>query len=122
MLEIGLLFLTIATSAGPSNSIATLLCEVDGFSESEQLEFHPVEMAGVYSRSFEVAAFATDDSDETWWVVSSALNSLMNERGVSELRVVLSGRLSPEGTYGHLGAYRHCLAEPKIVEVLDVDE
>lgn len=122
MLEIGLLFLTIATSAGPSSSIAALLCEADAFSETEQLEFRPVEVAGVYSRSFEVAAFTPDDSDETWWVVSSALNSLMHRRGVSELRVVLSGKLSPEGNFGHLGAYRYCLAEPKIVKVLSVDE
>ena len=122
MLEIGLLLLTIATSAGPSNSLATLLCDADAISETEQLKFRPVETTGVYSRSFEVAAFSPDDSDETWWVVSSALNSLMSERGVSELRVVLAGMLSPKGNYGHLGGYRYCLAEPKIVKVLDVDE
>jgi hypothetical protein len=122
MLKFGILFLTIATSAGPSSPFATLLCDANGFSETEQLKFHPVEVAGVYRRSFEVAAFTPDESTEEWWVASAALNALMNEKGLLEIRVVLSGKLSPEGNYGHLGAYHYCLAEPKIVKVLTVDE
>lgn len=122
MLEIGVLFLTIATSAGPSSPFAALHCDADEFSETEQLEFHPVEVAGVYRRSFEVAAFTPDESTDEWWVASAALNSLMNEKGLLEIRVVLSGRLSPEGNYGHLGQYHYCLAEPKILKVLTVDE
>ena len=97
---------------------ATLLCQLDSFSEDIQADFQKVEVAGEYRIGFEVRAFTPAGSSERWWVVSKDLNELMRAEGTTIPRVVLRGLLSPKGKYGHAGGYQRCLADPKLLKVL----
>lgn len=119
MLEIGILLLSLSESVISRDSLAALRCNLEDFRETQQLEFESVEVEGLYTLSFEVSAFSPSDSGERWWVVSRELIALMKTRGVSEIHVILKGKLSPAGRYGHMRSYRHCLAQPKVVKVLD---
>ena len=75
---------------------------------------------GLYLQGFEVAAFApcgsgSPTSQNGYWVVGSAdfnqrYNALATTRGPNAFGPVVyakfTGTLSPEGRYGHLGAYK----------------
>lgn len=98
--------------------LATLLCQLDEFSDEIQAGFQEVEVEGEYRIGFEVRAFTPAGSTQRWWVVSKDLNDLMRSEDATTLRVILRGLLSPEGKYGHAGGYRRCLANPKLIKVL----
>ncbi len=114
MSELAILLLILS-----HQSIGMLLCQLDAFSEEVRAEFEEVEVEGDYQASFEVRAFIPVGSNERWWVASKDLNELMRSKGVSRLRIVIRGLLSPEGEYGHALGYRYCLANPKVVKVFE---
>ena len=70
--------------------------------------------SGRYTTSFEVSCFEPDGSDETWWA-SGALPDIANEFERCAFHLVVRGRLSPKGHYGHLGM---CERELIVEEVL----
>jgi hypothetical protein len=76
---------------------------------------------GTHLTAFENSAFTPDGSDEVWWL-SGNLQPLpyvpqgsSNKFGES-YRVRVYGRLSPIGSYGHLGSYQRELVVERIIE------
>ena len=80
----------------------------------------PERLAGHYRYGFEMEAFRPCGGTEEWWIARS--DELRTRAEVlppvgASIYVVIRARVSPEGTYGHLGAYRRQLS---VVEVLEV--
>lgn len=73
-----------------------------------------VDMDGIWSRGYEKSSFVpTDLESQTWWLSSfggarweDLLRSGKMERNFGAAQVHITGYVSPDGAFGHLGAYR----------------
>jgi hypothetical protein len=64
---------------------------------------------GYYTWAFEISRFTPCGSSEEWWL-SGDLSGLPDNRVPgAPLYIEVRGDLSPEGQYGHLGAYKRQL-------------
>lgn len=84
-----------------------------------------VEVAGTFTSGFETSDFVAVGSPELWWAYFTGsvhedwLIPSWTEVGFWSQRVVVSGLVSPPGSYGHLGGCRRELA---ITGIRSVDE
>ena len=76
---------------------------------------------GHYTYGFEISSFQPCQSSEKWWVADGANQLLEHFRGsnvpqyLDTVYVELTGRVTPAGNYGHLGAYRRELSVENVV-------
>ena len=84
---------------------------------------------GRYLHAFEASAFTECGATEGWWASFEARHPTLDsaiaaERALedhTEVYLVVRGRLSPEGSYGHLGGSRRELRIEAIETVLPWD-
>ena len=78
---------------------------------------------GIYEVGFERQAFTDDASGETWWATPSpqsqeAMRAARPPGATTpfgwHIRAEVEGTVSPEGHYGHLGAYKRRLAITRV--------
>ncbi|WP_143450307.1 hypothetical protein [Janthinobacterium sp. BJB446] len=74
----------------------------------------PIEREGIWSRGFERSVFQAADAGAGAWWLDSFGGVAWREVGLTapnstheQPRVHIAGYLSPQGHYGHLGAYEH---------------
>lgn len=80
----------------------------------------PRQVAGHYRFGFEIEAFQPCGNSEEWWVArADELRARVRTLPVEPERVyaVVRAHVSPEGMYGHLGAYSRQMSIVEVVEV-----
>jgi Sel1 repeat-containing protein len=95
-------------------SIAALLIASAKLAYSETPSPVVRQYSGCYFAGFETRALTPKGTQESWWVKWDADTKLLaralprnedSSRGVRSVFVVVQGRLSPAGRYGHLGGH-----------------
>jgi hypothetical protein len=82
----------------------------------------PRQLSGHYRFGFELEAFRPCGELAEWWVTRTdelRARALDVPGGSERVYAVVRAHVSPEGTYGHLGAYPRQLS---VVEILEVRE
>jgi hypothetical protein len=77
-------------------------------------------VAGHYRYGFEIESFKPCGNSEEWWVArADELRARARDvpTGSEHVYAVIRARVSPDGMYGHLGAYSRLVS---VVEVLEV--
>lgn len=80
--------------------------------------------AGTWDWRFETSSFVTDDGQGPWWLSADgptweqvAAPLTQSGRGPwGRVRLVVEGRLSAPGRYGHLGAYEREFRVTRVIE------
>lgn len=80
--------------------------------------------SGTFDFHFETASFAPDNGGGPYWLSAEGetwnqITAPLTEAGVGpwgRVHIVVEGRLSPEGHYGHLGAYSRELRVTRVIE------
>jgi hypothetical protein len=82
--------------------------------EAEQVSLSPapIQYAGYYVSSFEKSLFKPVDSTERWWLSGSyscpntGIDLMPRDQGATvPVFLIVRGKLSAKGRYGHMGAY-----------------
>ncbi len=83
----------------------------------------PRTYSGIWDFHFETSAFVTDAGQGPHWLASegdtwSALTAPLAQTGSpwGRVHVIVEGKLSAPGQYGHLGAYSHELRVTRVIE------
>ncbi|MBV7536668.1 hypothetical protein KW842_12910 [Duganella sp. sic0402] len=74
--------------------------------------YSAIEQDGVFSRGFEKSDFKPNDLSTGFWWMTTLGDVAWRDVGIeppslSPIRLHIVGYLSPEGQFGHLGAYKH---------------
>ncbi len=80
---------------------------------------------GYYTKGFEVSSFTPDGIEEEWWLdgsIGKIVNQMIAPKNeTSKIKspayIVVRGKLSPPGNYGHLGHYNRELVVEEVIEV-----
>lgn len=86
----------------------------------------PQHYSGTWAWGFETSAFLADRGEGPYWLeaegpVWNAINAPIATSGRGpwgRVHLVVEGELSPEGSFGHLGAYRHKLRVTRVIEAV----
>jgi hypothetical protein len=91
----------------------------------------PQRFSGAWAWQFETSAFLTDRGDGPYWLEAagpawSQITAPLQQSGRGpwgRVHLVIEGELSPQGSFGHLGAYRHKLRVTRVIaaELISAD-
>jgi hypothetical protein len=70
---------------------------------------------GTYTHRFEVSRFVPEGTEEEWWLSGRAINR--SDLAFKQTFLVVCGKLSDPGEYGHFGAYDRELVVEEVLEV-----
>ena len=83
----------------------------------------PARYSGNWEFHFETSAFVSDAGEGPYWLVGDGDNwplltapFTQEGRPWGQAHIVVEGELSPEGQYGHLGAYKRELRVTRVIE------
>jgi len=82
--------------------------------------------SGTWDWHFETSAFTTDAGEGPYWLAGDGavwdqLSAPFSESGPwGRAHLIVEGRLSPPGQYGHLGAYSRELRVTRVMEAREV--
>jgi len=76
--------------------------------------------SGRYTIGFETSEFIPCGKEVRWWLTGnlSAINAMLSPSsggGMQTVFIRVTGRLSPPGRYGHLGAYKRELTVDRVL-------
>ena len=95
-----------------------LLLLLAGCAHGAQVDDPPAQrFEGYYEAEWERQVFRPCGIRETWWAWNTALIAREPEGAPGRFFVVLEGRVSPTGRYGHLGQYPRQILITKVLEV-----
>ena len=104
-------------------SLASLLCNFDGFPLEQKAEFKQITVSSIYTRGFEVHSFKPCDSKEDWWLADRDINDRYRARNLTNpqnyWQIQIRALVSPPGRYGHLGGYVRCVTEVEFLSAVE---